>query len=940
MYLSLLQIKNFRCFDGNEHSITFKKGLNVLVGENDSGKSAIMDAIKLILGTTDMNWYRVEQEDFYKEDATLEIKITCKFEELNEDERGAFLECLSYEDENKKIPCLYLHWTCRYLSSFNPPRPVVNVSTGIEGNGSSPSAEARELLRATYLRALRDAYSEMQAGRHSRLSQIMQHISVVDQGVDEYEEGIDIHNLSIAGIADLSNTLLAKHPALDSINEEMTTILQEKMLLKKDNIRTRLEVTGSNSNKIKKEMALLEKLDLAVDKDASDMCGRVGLGTSNIMSMACELLLHNEAIGDNKSCFLLIEEPEAHIHAQRQLKLIQSLEEESEKGNRQTIITTHSPLLASVVKLSNIVIVKSGKVYSLEKEQTKLDEDDYLYLEKYLDATKANLFFARSVIIVEGPGEALLLPTLSKLLGCNFTDYGTSLVDVRSTGLRRYARIFQRKDENKQLDVNVAYNLYRRYIAEACEALQIIDETRCFIFLFSKIDGMGLCDTYSFTDNKKRILSIVAENQSNFDVISSQLYFYSKEIRTEVVHKGKRIDELVSIRKAHEINQELFNIIIRFCTKVIDSEITSIESLKEYILNEVSKYSYKMPQEQSLAGLPVVYSQRTTYVATLEGLQISYPEKRGNYLLLPSLNQFEYDRYYKNYVSKDLGEDYESIFNDFSIEDFEYIIEILYRCERADDGYPRVIGLNLPKISDEYMRSQIIREQFVDYICNELNECLYYDMLSGGDILNGEVLPPRVGLRTGIRAIYEFVEDKEELFLQFVPGRVFSEYQIPSEAYNCIKLYKDDIYEILFGNANYIDNLCKRSLVNICESEYVRDWTQRISYLFDTFDGIDPRNYNKEKVIKLVFTILAIDKADYLRNKQKYEQLKNKYRNPILHGGKSIFEIEPDINEIKKVDTYLRKTIMDYCLKIHSLSISTWEELDNAYRVQQNFLKL
>ncbi len=42
-----------------------------------------------------------------------------------------FLECLSYEDENKKISCLYLHWTCKYLSLFNPPRPVVNISTGI-----------------------------------------------------------------------------------------------------------------------------------------------------------------------------------------------------------------------------------------------------------------------------------------------------------------------------------------------------------------------------------------------------------------------------------------------------------------------------------------------------------------------------------------------------------------------------------------------------------------------------------------------------------------------------------------------------------------------------------------------------------------------------------------------------------------------------------------
>lgn len=456
MYLSLLQIKNFRCFDGNEHSISFKKGLNVLVGENDSGKSTIMDAIKLVLGTTDMNWYRVDQEDFYQEDTSLEIKIVCKFEDLNDEECGAFLECLSYEDEKRKIPSLYLHWRCKCLASFKPPRPVANFSTGISGNGPAPSVEARELLRITYLRALRDAFGEMQAGKHSRLSQIMQHVSAIDCGDDEYEDGKDIHKLSIAGIAELSNMLLENHSALEAINNEMTSILQQKMLLKKDIMKTRLEVAGANASKLKKEMALLEKLDLAVDKNASGVSGRVGLGTSNIMSMACELLLHKEAAKENKSCFLLIEEPEAHIHAQRQLKLIQSLEEEAERGNRQTIITTHAPLLASVVKLSNIMIVKSGEAFSLSKEFTKLADDDYLYLEKYLDATKANLFFARNVIIVEGPGEALLLPTLSRLLGYSFTDYGTSLVDVRSTGLRRYARIFQRKDEKKQLDINVA----------------------------------------------------------------------------------------------------------------------------------------------------------------------------------------------------------------------------------------------------------------------------------------------------------------------------------------------------------------------------------------------------------------------------------------------------------------------------------------------------
>lgn len=176
MYLSLLKLKNFRCFDARDHYIILNKGLNVLVGENDSGKSAIIDAIRLVLGTTDMSWYRIEQEDFYKEDTALEI--VCKFEELNEDECGAFLECLTYEEE--KEPCLYLHWNCKYLSSFKPPRPVVNIFTGKDGNGPVPSAEARELLRTTYLRALRDAYSEMQVGKYSRLSQIMQHVSVVD----------------------------------------------------------------------------------------------------------------------------------------------------------------------------------------------------------------------------------------------------------------------------------------------------------------------------------------------------------------------------------------------------------------------------------------------------------------------------------------------------------------------------------------------------------------------------------------------------------------------------------------------------------------------------------------------------------------------------------------------------------------------------------------
>lgn len=448
MYLSSLKLKNFRSFGSASHEIKFNKGLTVLVGENDSGKSAILDAIRIVLGTTDFSWYRINDSDFYNEDSSLEIEISCKFTDLSSIETSAFLEYLTYEDDDKgkKIPSLYLNWKCRYMQSFKPPRPVSSMTTGKNGDGPVLSPESREILRVTYLRALRDAYSDMQSGRNSRLSQVVQNVPAISEGEADLEEGVELNELSLVGIFNLSNKLLAEYPALKAVKNQMTDILKNQMLLDGDNLATRFEVTGSDTADAKKLTSLLEKLDLTIDKDTTSLKGVPGLGTSNIMSMACELLLRRSS---QEACqLLLIEEPEAHIHAQRQMKLVKSLQHEAEANSQQIILTTHSPLLASAVKLENIILIKNGNAYPLSKSETNLDENDYIFLERYLDATKANLFFARNVMIVEGPGEALLLPTLSRLLNRDFVDFGVSLVDVRSTGLRRYSKIFQRKNKD------------------------------------------------------------------------------------------------------------------------------------------------------------------------------------------------------------------------------------------------------------------------------------------------------------------------------------------------------------------------------------------------------------------------------------------------------------------------------------------------------------
>lgn len=98
MHICTVIINNFRCYE-NKTIFTFKKGLNVLVGENDSGKSALIDSIKYVLGTTDQNWQRVNISDYSNEDTSKPINITIIFSDLTLDEKATFMECLTLKKQ-------------------------------------------------------------------------------------------------------------------------------------------------------------------------------------------------------------------------------------------------------------------------------------------------------------------------------------------------------------------------------------------------------------------------------------------------------------------------------------------------------------------------------------------------------------------------------------------------------------------------------------------------------------------------------------------------------------------------------------------------------------------------------------------------------------------------------------------------------------------------
>ena len=461
MYIAELRIENFRCFGEGERQfiLPLSAGLTALVGENDTGKTAVIDALRFVLGTRDQEYFRVEDTDFHwpvdSKERHTEIRIRCKFDGLTAHDKGAFAEYLTYvERDGRTEAVLYVNWSAKDTAGARGTRRFVSVElrSGETGDGPPLDAEARNLLRATYLRPLRDAERAMAAGRGSRLSQILQHTKEVREKGSDYDKAAnpkpDPDTLSVLGVGDYASALLENREGIKKARERLNKDYLKPLSFVGDDLTGHIRVNASG-DKDARLRQLLEKLELELkDEDAEAPANR-GLGSNNLLFMACELLLLGSEAADFP--LLLIEEPEAHLHPQRQLRLMQFLQKQAgvERPDGQTIqiiVTTHSPNLASAIRLDNLVMIQDGKAFPLKSGKTKLEKSDYHFLERFLDATKANLFFARGVVIVEGDGENILLPTLARLIGCDFAEYGVSVVNVGHTGLRRFARIFQRND--------------------------------------------------------------------------------------------------------------------------------------------------------------------------------------------------------------------------------------------------------------------------------------------------------------------------------------------------------------------------------------------------------------------------------------------------------------------------------------------------------------
>src|SRR5690606_27122102 len=305
--------------------------------------------------------------------------------------------------------------------------------------------EIRDFLAATYLKPLRDAESELSSGRASRLSQILSSSKEVKAGMSDI--------LSI--IAEANDSLLADDTALKNAAENIQSNYLHELIFEQDkeNLGAFIDVAGvrneglvdlPDNEKRRHLRAVLEGLSLALTKDRK----MHGLGYHNLLFIGAELLLLEQE-AENEFPLLLIEEPEAHLHPQLQMKLLKFIDAKVNSSSVQCILSTHSTNISSKADPSEIIMLNKGGAFPLREGETELGTDDYKYLRKFLDATKANVFFAKSILFVEGDGENILLPEIARLLGRPLENYGVSIVKYDNSGSwKRFARLFLRKDKD------------------------------------------------------------------------------------------------------------------------------------------------------------------------------------------------------------------------------------------------------------------------------------------------------------------------------------------------------------------------------------------------------------------------------------------------------------------------------------------------------------
>lgn len=485
MHISKLQLVNYRNFE--RANIVFKKGINTIIGENGSGKTNLFRAIRLLLDDNMLrSALRLEEKDFHRGLTNWRghwIIVSLEFEEVSQDEaiQSLFLHGAgNIEDgaigkatynlifrpkasirirlsnlENGDLPGLadVLRTatiddyesviTGKSTADFTDPAVYAAIVGDFENvkfcDELDPPAIGRRIpdifsitkeISFTFVQALRDVVADFRNNRTNPLLTLLKSKSgeVNPAELSPITTKVKDLNLAIEGLSDVREI---RSDIRRTINEAAGDTYSPSSL----SVRSDLSDEADQ---------LFQSLKLFVGESEEGYEGTIhelSLGGANLIYLALKLLeFKYQKVKQSFANFLVIEEPEAHIHTHIQKTLFDKLN----YADTQVIYSTHSTHISAVSNVENINILgRVGTRWESFHPATGLTSEEVGNIQRYLDAVRCNLLFAKSVVLVEGDAEEILVPILIKtVLGVSLDELGLSLINIRSTGFENLAVLF------------------------------------------------------------------------------------------------------------------------------------------------------------------------------------------------------------------------------------------------------------------------------------------------------------------------------------------------------------------------------------------------------------------------------------------------------------------------------------------------------------------